>query len=326
MNERSPRARSFRTWGCSERTWLVPFVCALLGSAHAVHAQPTAAPAVLAATELRPAVSARPGAPVPKVDPKQEARSEREAALSTARDKLSSPDADAVQQALTELAALGGKDAAALVIARARRGLPPQLIDVSIDTLVTLKDPSAIPLLLELATHRRYQVRSHAVDALGALGAKNAEAVLLYALDDPSSDVREAAVRSLGKVGSRRAIKPLLAANERGLVSALGAVGALGSTQEAELLITRAKAGQVDAARPGFIAMLTRINVPVATKTKIIATLRDLGTPAARDCLAESLRALGDKGDARIKTQLAQALGTAPAPAPVATKSAEVAR
>ena len=322
MDERELSARGQGARAVGRRTGL-GLAVALLFTAQQVAAQAGAPDShVIAATELRPAVSARPSQPA-KGEPK-EARNEREAQLRTAGNKLSSPDAELVQQGLNELGALGGKDAAQLVIARLKRGLPPQLIDTSIDALTRLHDASAIPVLLELATHRRFQVRAHAIEALGTLGAKNAEAVLLYALDDPSQDVRESAVRSLGKVGSRRALKPLLAAHERGLDGALGALGAIGSSAEADLLIARAKAGQVDAALPGFQAMLVRSNVPFATKTKLIATLRELGSARANDCMTQTLSALGDKGDPRLKAALGQAL--AGAATPVAARSSEVAK
>jgi HEAT repeat protein len=332
MIEREHSARDPRAQIVERRVWLV-LICALSFAAQSARAQdPGEASHVIAATELRPSVSARSSTAQPKQDPKHEAKNEREAELNTAGQKLSAADAELVQQGLVELAQLGGKDAAQLVIARLRRGLPPQLIDASIDALTRLKDPSAIPLLLELATHRRYQVRAHAVDALGGLGAKNAEAVLLYALDDPSSDVREAAVRSLGKVGSRRALKPLLAAAERGLSGALGAVGNIGGSAEAELLLTRAKAGQADALS-GLSAMIVRSNVPFVTKSKIVSTLRELGSQDAKDCLAQSLSALGEKSDPRVRKLLGQALGLTPpsptlarAQAPSAEKTSEVAK
>jgi HEAT repeat protein len=327
LSARGPRAQTVE-----RRVWLV-LTCALSLTAQSARAQDQGeASRVIAATELRPSVSARSSTVQPKPNAQHEAKNEREAQLDTAGQKLNAANGELVQQGLGELALMGGKDAAQLVIARLRRGLPPQLIDASIDALTRLKDPSAIPLLLELATHRRYQVRSHAVDALGTLGAKNAEAVLLYALDDPSADVREAAVRSLGKVGSRRALKPLFAAGERGLSGALGAVGSIGGSAEAELLITRAKTGQVDALS-GLSAMLLRTNVPFPTKSKIVSTLSELGTQPAKDCLTQSLNALGDKGDARVRSLLGQALGlTAPSPAqaktqaPAAAKTSEVAK
>ena len=51
---------------------------------------------------------------------------------------------------------------------RIRQGLPPDLLDQAITTLMALSQPNAGPVLFELTAHRRADVRLHAVEAIAA--------------------------------------------------------------------------------------------------------------------------------------------------------------
>jgi HEAT repeat protein len=291
------------------------------GTARAASSAPPTAP-----TPQRPASTTAGAAPLatpalvakPKSDKAKEADL-RKQSLTAAQNQLASADADVIQAGFVELGKLGGREAVDILLARLHRGLPPQLIDGAVDALVKLKDVRAVPALLELATHRRFQVREHAVTALGALGAKNAQSVLLYALDDPSPEVREAAARSLGKVGDARAIAALTTASERGVQAALIGLASLGSNKEIELVLARAKAGAWQPAQPALLALLSRKNLPQATKLRVITALRDVKSAESQACLVALFNELGKDGDARIRGALSEASGAAsPAPKGVA--------
>jgi len=265
-------------------------------------------PAMRPLASATPAPTAQPKPAGPKLSPAQAAAA-RATQMAAAKANLESAEPDAVEQAFSSLAELGGPDALKLVVARVRRGLPPQLVDPALTALVVFRQPSTTPLLLELSQHRRWQVRQKAIETLGALGAKSAQSSLLYALDDPSTDVRAAAVQALGLVGDARALPALTLAMERGVEGAALALGRLGSAKEAELLLARARGEALTVVEPGLHAMVLRANLGLPTKLRIIQELSKLPAPEARaylDAWAQAPEGL----DPRLR----QALGASSTP------------
>jgi HEAT repeat protein len=232
----------------------------------------------------------------------------RDEQLQTAIARLQQPDEAAIRQGLSSLTELGGDAAAEAVVARLRRGLPPQLIEAAIDALVLLDRPAASAALLELTQHRRIQIRIKAMQALGALRQKSAQAALLYALDDPSSEVRSAAVDALAAVGNARAVKALIAAAERDVPGAWQAIGAVAGATDVKLVFAHAPEGDVTLIRPALDALISRKDLPVDARSRLAQQIAGLGTPSARVCLQDWV-AKGVGGDqARLKQALTQAL------------------
>jgi HEAT repeat protein len=229
-------------------------------------------------------------------------------ALHTAEAKLGSDDPAAVRQAIDTLAQLGGEPAATAIAARLRRGLPPQLIEHAIDALARIGKPSAGPVLIELTLHRRPQVRKRAVDGIGALKVRSAQSVLLYALDDPSADVREAAVQALGVTGTARALPALFEAAERGLPSALAAVGRIAGARDVKAVMAHAKDGDITRIKPALQIMLERSDLPVQAKVAIVRELATLGSGSARNHLVQWLDSWKTTGDPRLRQALFDAI------------------
>jgi hypothetical protein len=173
------------------------------------------------------------------------------------------------------------------VVTRLRRGLPPQLTETAIDTLVKLQRPCAVPALLELTQHRRSQLRIKAIQALSDLKARSAQSALLYALDDPSPEVRSAAVSALASLGNARALPALFAAADRGVAGAWQAIGNLAGAGDFKRLWDRAQAGDVTVLRPALDAIMARSNLPTSAKVRVVHDLEKLGSPSARVCLVE---------------------------------------
>ena len=228
----------------------------------------------------------------------------REEVLRTAEAKLATGDEPAIRQALASLGDLGGDAAAHAVVARLRRGLPPQLIEAAIDTLVLLNRPSLAPPLLELTQHRRIQIRIKAMQALAALRMKSAQSALLYALDDPSSEVRGAAVEALAAVGNSRALPALYTAAERDVPGAWQAIGSIATPADVKGLVARAQTKDVVQIRPALDALLARTNLPLDAKLKLLQQVTSLGSPSARACLVEWLAAYKAEGDPRLRKAL----------------------
>ena len=263
------------------------------------YAQPPAGtpPAATAA----PAPAAAPAAPGKKPATSAAARAE---ALQIAHDKLERADDASVQQGLASLATLGGEPAAQLVIARVRRGLPPQLYEAAIDTLVLLGRPSAATALLELALHARAAIRERALAALGALHVRSAQSALLFALDDPSPQVRVAAVSALGAVGDTRALPALYVAADRGIDGALEAAGKILRPNDLKGLLARARDADVSAIKPALSAIMARKDFPSEGKLHIVQELSKLASPSARTLLVTWLDAYKVAGPANLRKAL----------------------
>jgi HEAT repeat protein len=230
----------------------------------------------------------------------------RDEQLKTAIAKLQGDEAS-IRQGLASLTELGGDSAADAVMARLRRGLPPQLIEASIDTLVLLNRPGAGAALLELTQHRRIQIRVKAMQALGALKQRSAEAALLYALDDPSSEVRSAAVDALAVVGSARAVPALLTAAEREVPGAWHAIGSLAKPKDLDRILEDAPNGDLMRIRPALDALVSRKDFPLESRVRLVQQVAALGTPSARACLLDWRSAKSDEPQ-RFQKALADGL------------------
>jgi HEAT repeat protein len=228
--------------------------------------------------------------------------------LKTAEGKLQNGDEAAVRQAFGSLVELGGEDAAQAVVARLRRGLPPQLIEAAIDTLVLLGRPSLAPPLLELTQHRRIQIRIKAMQALASLKMKSAQSALLYALDDPSSEVRTAAVEALASLGNARALPALYTAAERGVPGAWEAVGQIATAADFKTLVSRAQRDDAMVGRPALDTLMARANLPLDAKLKLVQQVAGLGTPSARAVLTDWSAAYKAEGHPRLRQGLVDGL------------------
>jgi HEAT repeat protein len=249
-------------------------------SAHATPAAGTAEPSRTQLAQASQAAPRREVAARERIGPE-----EFERRLAAASAQLGSAELASLQQALTTLHELGGRDAAIAIMERLRRGLPPQLMEQAVDALGTLNQPITAPVLVELTLHRRWQIREKAAAALGSLKMRSAVTVLLYSLDDPSAEVRSAAARARGLWGDARALPALITAVERGVDGALLALAQLGNGKHVNVILEHAKKN-VKASEPALRTLLARTNLPVASKVLVVKAIRALANAEAEEVLA----------------------------------------
>ncbi len=272
------------------------------------------------------ATGARPAAPGAKATTSESAIGPEEHArrLKHAIAGLRGSDPVAIADALTNLNELEGRAAAEAIAARIKEGLPPQLTERALEVLANSKQPVALPALSELTLHRRWQIRARAVGALGALRMRSAVSVLLYALDDPSPEVRSAAARALGMAGGPRAIRALDAALAHGVDGALEGLAQLVPSNKVDPILARAKVDLVGC-EPALWLLLTRPNVPVVTKLKVLSFVQahDSQQEAAQ-VLAGWQTKLKERGEARLLAALSAkpAAARKAVPGPVVTPAA----
>ena len=153
---------------------------------------------------------------------------------------------------------------------------------------------------------RRIQIRIKAMQALGALKQRSAQAVLLYALDDPSSDVRSAAVDALATVGNARALPALLTAAERNVPGAWTAIGSLASPADVKTVFAQVQDGDVMPIRPALDALVARRDLPLEARVRVVQQLVALGSPSARVCLSDWMAKGASDEPARLKQAVSQ--------------------
>jgi hypothetical protein len=201
--------------------------------------------------------------------------------------RLFRPDRAEVEIAIQTFGLLGTPRAVAPLSERIRDGLPPDLLEQAVDTLMVLGSPEAGPVLFELVTHRRPGIRLRAVQAIAACRPRGADRALVTALSDADPQVRSAAAVALGELRAESAIDSLWLAFDRGVPEAGSAVAHVARAEHVPRVlgyIGRVPFAQV---RSMLATLLGRPEIPQRVKVDIIARVGELATAEARAFLLE---------------------------------------
>ncbi|HEX4353830.1 MAG TPA: HEAT repeat domain-containing protein, partial [Polyangiales bacterium] len=136
--------------------------------------------------------------------------------ISAAKTLLASSDHDEIEAGIQSLGLIGTPAAVAPLIDRVRAGLPPDLLETSIVTLMALGQPQAAPLFFELLEYRRPDIRIRAIEGIVALKPKGAEEALQKVLSDSEPRVRSAAALALGELRAQNSVELLFRALDKG--------------------------------------------------------------------------------------------------------------
>lgn len=264
-----------------------------------VAADASAAPPPAAGAPGRPAKAATGGtAKRARVDP----------AIEQAQKQMNSGDRTQIESGIQNLGMLGKREVIAPLADRIRRGLPPELLETAILTLMTLGDDEAGPVLHELALHRRPEVRLRAVEALAALKAPGAETALVHALSDGDDRVRSAAATGLGDLGAQDSLEVLFLALDRGNLAASPAIGkVIDPTQTARLVGYLGKIPFYSLA-PALGEVLKRPDVAEPAKLAVITGLQEAATPGVKGFLSDVMTAGGDAIGPNLKRAILRAM------------------
>lgn len=205
---------------------------------------------------------------------------------------LRSQSHDEIMTAIQSLGLLGSARAVAPLADRIRDGLPPDLLEAAIDTLTVLGRPEAGPVLYELTSHRRPEVRLRAVQAIAATRPRGADRALVSALSDASAEVRGAAATALGELGAVTAIDSLFLAFDRGVPEAGPALGRLARPEHVTRILGYLGRVSFPQMRTVLGEILSRADLPARTRLDVIAQLGELATGEVRMFLSEWVEGL----------------------------------
>lgn len=171
-------------------------------------------------------------------------------------------------------------------------GLAPDVAEAALDAVARHGAERSLPLLLAYSHHRNPAVRTHAVQALGALaGSSAATHAVLAALGDEEASVRAAAGKLLAARKDARAVAPLLALFAGGDDVAGPPLAALADTDVAQKVADLAgKAPDPLVART--LGQMARRR-DLGPETTYVAVVRAIGAIPGAEATAE-LRALAD--------------------------------
>lgn len=202
---------------------------------------------------------------------------------------LSSSRREDVKAGLETLGLSATPAAVNAIANRVRRGLDAELLDLALTTLRVQNRPEAGGVLMELAHHRRAEIRARALEAVAACRPSGARDALVRGLSDLDATVRAAAATGLGELEARDAVPELVRALERGLGEAAGPVGKLGTETEVRVLVTMLGRVPFATVAPGIAFLITRQDLPQRFRLDVVAKLHDLGTGEVRTFLEETL-------------------------------------
>lgn len=240
--------------------------------------------------------------------PKAKRAKKPDPALEQAKVLLGSKQRDQVEAGIQNLGLIGTPEIVEPLSARIRQGLPPELLETAIVTLMTLGQPSSGPVLFELAAHRRPEVRLRAIEAIAAVAPPGAEAVLVAALSDENDQVRSAAATGLGDLGARGSFEILFHALDRGNLNASPAIGKVIAPDQATRLLTYLGRIPFYSLGPALSEVVRRPDVPEDAKLAIISSLGETGTPEVKGFLGDLLAAGGEALGQKVTRALLRAM------------------
>lgn len=277
-------------------------LAATLGLAAGAWAQPKAAPGKAVGNAVTAEKSAKPGKGrakgAAKVDP----------AIEQAQKLMDAGDRTQVESGIQSLGLIGKKEAVAPLAERIRRGLPPELMETAILTLMTLGEQEAGPVLNELAAHRRPEVRLRAIEAIAAIRPSGAEATLVDALSDSDDKVRSAAATGLGEIGARGSFEVLFHALDRGNFAASQAIGKVVEPAQATRLLGYLGRIPFYSLSPALGEVIKRTDVADKAKVEVITGLQEAATPEVKGFLGDVMATGGDALNADIKRAIMRAM------------------
>lgn len=221
----------------------------------------------------------------------------QEMTIEQARALLDSSNPDEVRMGIETMGLLGRPDAVEPLAARIRRGLPTELLATAIDTLGILGRNEAGPVLFELVTHRRPEIRLRAVQAIATCQPRGADRALILALSDSSAPVRTAAAQTLGELRAASAIESLFLAFDHGVVEAGPAVATVARAEDVSRVTAYIGHHPFATLRTMLLTLLRRADLPARSRVEVVARIGELATPEARALLEEFVTGL-PAGDA----------------------------
>jgi HEAT repeat protein len=225
--------------------------------------------------------------------PKPSGKNSKEVSDATAM--LRSTEHDEIETGIQTLGLLGTPAAVQPIMDRVRAGLPPDLLETSIVTLMALGQPQAAPLYFELLDYRRPEIRLRAIEAIVALKPSGSEPALQKALADGDTKVRSAAALALGELRATGSVELLFQALDRGTFEAAQAIGQAVHSEQMPRVLSYLGSIPFRSLAAAFTEILQRKDISERDKLSIVSRLQEVGTREVKEYFGELTRTSADK-------------------------------
>jgi HEAT repeat protein len=215
--------------------------------------------------------------------------------VAAAKAMLTSTQHDEIEAGIQSLGLIGSAAAVEPIVARIRAGLPPDLLETSLVTLMALGHPQAAPLYYDMLEHRRPEIRLRAIEAIVALKPAGAEPALQRALADLDPKVRSAAALALGELRATGSLELLFRALDRGTFEASQAIGQALRSDSVPRLLNYLGTVPFHSLAPAFTEILQRKDINEKDKLSVVSRLQDVGTHEVKTYFGDLVRIAGDK-------------------------------
>ena len=198
-----------------------------------------------------------------------------------------------IQQAATGDPRRGALDISSALLA----GVEPRVAAAGLDALGVLARPESADAILRFLDHRRVSLRRRALIAAARLHTPAMLRAIDARLGDSDSEVRAEAARTLADVADATSVRALWTAFEHDANSGLGsegsallqesahALGARGSEQDLDRLLTFLRRVPFGALTRAYDAALRRTDLPNPLKVRLVQAIAGIATPQARELL-----------------------------------------
>jgi HEAT repeat protein len=228
--------------------------------------------------------------------------------ITAAKALLASSDHDEIEAGIQSLGLIGTPAAVAPLIDRVRAGLPADLLETAIVTLMALGQPEAAPLFFELLEYRRPDVRIRAIEGIVALKPKGAEEAMQKLLSDMDPRVRSAAALALGELKAAGSVELLFRALDHGNFEASQAIGQAVRSDQVPRLLGYLGSIPFRSLSPAFTEILQRKDIGERDKLNVVSRLQDVGTHEVKNYFSDVMRATGGKLPAAVNRAVVQAM------------------
>ncbi len=227
--------------------------------------------------------------------------------------KLHSQNPDEVREAIDLLSIIDKPAVIPHLAELLRSGQPNAITNRALEALAGLAHPSAIDVLTEFTHHRRAGARLLAYKALAAIDDPRIPALLEQGLHDSDRNVRATTALALGNIGARHSLDVLFQAFEHGVVEAAISIGKLGDKHAVDRFTGYLGSRPLSIMLSGYEQFLKRDDIPVETKTDIVARLGEVSGPMVRSFLEDYLSDFPEHDRSKLKRHVEDTLRRIPA-------------
>lgn len=194
------------------------------------------------------------------------------------------------------------------------RGASPRVLESALLAGGKLAQPASSPAIAPYVRHRSPELRRSAALALAATGGPEAVSAFRAALRGNDRTLRGYAAAGLAKLGVKDAVPDLFAVLGKDVPEAAAAIGTLCAPAECRKLFALIGSLPFDAMQSGLEPILLRpeTDVPEDVKLELLERLRKLQTKEASTFLVTVRAKYPEKGSARIKNAIEDAVSNRP--------------